>query len=162
MEHLWAPWRNSYIAGQGKSNPDIFSDIAQSSDDESNLVLYRGKACFAVLNKFPYNTGHLMVLPYRPVAELLELSSDESANLWETVNLLTRALKETFHPPGFNLGINLGSSAGAGVPTHLHVHIVPRWPHDANFMTTIAETRVHPNDLAGTYLSLKKSLAALG
>ena len=161
MEHLWAPWRNSYLAAENKSNTAIFSDIAESCEDENNLVLFRNKACFALLNKFPYNTGHLMVLPYRPVVELLELSTDESANLWDTVNLMTRALKETFHPQGFNIGINLGPSAGAGMPSHLHVHVVPRWTGDANFMTVTAETRVHPNNLPGIYESLKKAISSL-
>lgn len=161
MEHLWAPWRNSYIAGEQKPNPDIFSEIARSGDDENNFVLYRGKACFSVLNRFPYNTGHLMVLPYRPVTELLELSPDESANLWETVNLMTRILREAFRPQGLNVGVNIGACAGAGLPSHLHVHLVPRWPNDSNFMTITADTRVHPNDLATVFAALKRALATL-
>lgn len=161
MEHLWAPWRNSYIVGDQKPNPDIFAEIAASSDDESNHVLFRSKASFAILNRFPYNTGHLMVLPYRQVTELLVLSPDESADLWNTVNLMTRALKHSFQPLGFNIGINIGQCAGAGVPRHLHVHVVPRWPNDSNFMTTTSETRVHPNELETVYSALKKALSEI-
>jgi len=161
MEHLWAPWRNSYIAGDKKPNANIFSEIAQSSEDEANLVIHRSKACFSMLNKFPYNTGHLMVLPYRPVTELLDLSAEESANLWETVNLMTRLLKESFRPQGFNIGMNLGRTAGAGIDEHLHIHIVPRWNGDTNFMPIVAGTKLIPEALEQTYAKLRPLFAAI-
>jgi ATP adenylyltransferase len=161
VNHLWAPWRNQYISGGEKPSAQLFWEISQSSDDEGNFILHRDKASWALLNRYPYNSGHLLVLPYRAVTELTELSSDESANLWSTVNLMTRALKKAFNPHGFNIGINLGAAAGAGIPTHLHIHIVPRWTGDANFMTSTGETRVHPHDLPTTYTLLKKALAEI-
>ncbi|MFQ3671009.1 MAG: HIT domain-containing protein [Verrucomicrobiia bacterium] len=160
MDHLWAPWRSAYLQGDAKPTPDIFSRIAADSDDETNLVLLRTKASFSLLNRYPYNTGHLLVLPYRPVTSPEELSPDETLDLWATANRLTAALRTAFQPDGFNLGFNLGSCAGAGLPAHLHLHIVPRWHGDANFMTVTAHTRVHPHDLPTVYARLKDTLAA--
>lgn len=161
MDHLWAPWRSRYLAGEAKPAPDIFSQIAASSDDEANFVLFRAKASWSLLNRFPYNSGHLLVLPYRPVASLEELSADETLDFWTTANRMTAALRTAFQPDGFNLGLNLGPAAGAGVPAHLHLHIVPRWQGDANFMTVTAGTRVHPHDLPTVYTRLKNALDTL-
>jgi ATP adenylyltransferase len=158
MEHLWAPWRNRYVAGEEKPGEDLFRKIAQSSDDASHYVLARTKASFAVLNRYPYNLGHLMVCPYREVDDLASLSAQESADLWTLVNRMTAALKKAMNPEGLNIGINLGTAAGAGVPKHLHVHVVPRWPNDANFLTTTGSTRIHPSDLPTVYAKLLEAL----
>jgi ATP adenylyltransferase len=158
MEHLWAPWRNLYIKDPQKRGGNIFAEIAQSSEDEAHFVLARGKSCFAVLNIYPYNTGHLMIIPYRHTGDLDDLSDDETLEMMTMLKRLKAALTAAFRPQGFNIGINLGTAAGAGIDQHLHVHLVPRWSGDANFMTTTAETRVHPADLAGVYAAIRKHL----
>ncbi|NBT90355.1 MAG: HIT domain-containing protein, partial [Verrucomicrobia bacterium] len=121
MEHLWAPWRNRYVTGEEKPGEDLFRRLADSTDDAADFILARTKASFAVLNRFPYNLGHLMVCPYREVDDLASLSTQESADLWALVNRMTDALRKAMKPEGFNIGLNLGTAAGAGVPRHLHV-----------------------------------------
>jgi ATP adenylyltransferase len=158
MEHLWAPWRNLYVKDNQKNEKNIFAGIAQGSDDEGHHVLARGKSCFAILNLYPYNTGHLMVIPYRETGALEDLSDDELLELMTMLKQMKAAITAAFHPDGFNIGINLGAAAGAGIEQHLHVHLVPRWRNDANFMTTAAETRVHPTDLATVYAAIRKQL----
>ena len=158
MEHLWAPWRNRYVTGEEKPGEDLFLKIAQCTDDAAHFVLSRTKASFAVLNRYPYNLGHLMVCPYREVDDLSSLSAQESSDLWALVNRMTQALKKTLKPDGFNIGLNLVSAAGAGVPKNLHIHVVPRWANDANFMTTTGTTRIHPGDLESTYRKLLEAL----
>ena len=160
MERLWAGWRIPYIKGEIKSQdrqfppPDtddhrtLFEQIEQSRwPDRQTYVLWRGETCFAVLNAFPYSSGHLMVLPKRGVASLALLTEPEHHELWRGVRCGTAALEAAYSPQGVNVGINLGAAAGAGVPNHLHVHCVPRWSGDTNFMTSVAETRVLPESL---------------
>jgi ATP adenylyltransferase len=158
MEHLWAPWRNLYVKDSQKNQGDIFAEIAQGSDDEAHYVLARGKSCFALLNLYPYNTAHLMVIPYRATGDLDDLGDDELLELMTMLKRMKRAVTAAFRPQGFNVGINIGAAAGAGIDQHLHIHLVPRWRGDCNFMTTTAETRVHPTDLATVYAALKKQL----
>jgi ATP adenylyltransferase len=158
MEHLWAPWRNLYVKDPQKHGGDIFAEISRSSNDEENFVLLRGKSCFAILNLYPYNTAHLMIIPYRLTGALEDLSDDETLELMTLLKRLKAAVTAAFQPHGFNIGINLGSAAGAGIEQHLHVHLVPRWRNDSNFMTTTAETRVHPNELSEVYAAIKKQL----
>jgi ATP adenylyltransferase len=158
MEHLWAPWRNLYVKHPQGTAGDVFAEIARSSDDETNYVLARGKSCFAVLNVYPYNTAHLMIVPYRATAALEDLSDDETLELMTMLKQMKAAVTAAFQAQGFNVGINLGAAAGAGIEQHLHVHLVPRWRGDSNFMTTTADTRVHPSDLASVYASIKKQL----
>jgi ATP adenylyltransferase len=158
MEHLWAPWRNLYVKDGQKNEGNIFARIAQGTDDEAHYVLARGKSCFAVLNVYPYNTGHLMVLPYRETGAMEDLSDDEMLEMMAMLLRLKKAVTTAFNPQGFNVGINLGAAAGAGIDQHLHIHLVPRWRGDANFMTTTAETRVHPTDLATVYAAIRKQL----
>jgi ATP adenylyltransferase len=158
MEHLWAPWRNLYVTHPQGEHGDVFAEIARSSDDENNHVLARGKSCFAVLNLYPYGSGHLMVVPYRATGALEDLSDDELLEMMTMLKRMKGAVTAAFHPHGFNVGINLGAAAGAGIEEHLHIHLVPRWRGDANFMTTTAQTRVHPTDLASVYAELKKQL----
>ena len=158
MEHLWAPWRNLYVQDPQKISGNVFARIAQSTDDEANHVLARGKCCFAVLNVYPYNSGHLMIIPYREVSALEDLSDDETLEMMTMLKTMKAAVTVAFQPHGYNVGINLGVAAGAGIEQHLHMHLVPRWRNDANFMTTTAETRVHPNDLEAVYVAIKKHL----
>ncbi len=158
MEHLWAPWRNLYVSQIAGASGDVFAEIARSSDDETNHVLARGKSCFAVLNLYPYATGHLMVVPYRAVTDIDDLSDDETLELMTMLKRMKAAVTKAYHPHGFNVGINIGAAAGAGIESHLHVHLVPRWRNDANFMSTVAQTRVHPNGLADVYREIRKNL----
>jgi ATP adenylyltransferase len=160
MESLHAPWRIQYIlAPKLESKEGLFARIAQSSEDEKNYVIVRDRSCFALLNSFPYNGGHILVLPYREVADLNGLTDDELADLWRLVRRCTNALTAVMKPDGFNIGINLGKVAGAGIAEHLHVHIVPRWNGDTNFMPVIADTGVVPDALKEIAAKLRAELA---
>ena len=159
MEHLWAPWRNLYVGHPQESKGNIFAEIAQSSDDEAHYVLARGKTCFALLNLYPYNTAHLMIVPYRTTGDLDELDEPELLELMTMLRRMKQAVTAAFNPHGFNVGINIGAAAGAGIAAHLHVHLVPRWRGDSNFMTTTAGTRVHPSDLGQVYRMIREKLA---
>lgn len=162
LDRLWAGWRISYVetADADKNPPPegegtLFERILHSGlPDEESLIVWRGQHCFALLNLYPYNNGHLMVLPMRPVRELDELDGDEHAELWQAVRDATVALKSAYHPDGINVGVNQGRGSGAGVPDHLHVHVLPRWGGDTNFMTAVAETRVLPETLSATWAKL--------
>ncbi len=144
MNRLHAYWRYEYIEAPKKQTKTLFEDIAKSENDEDNYVIYRNPLSYLVLNAFPYNVGHLLAIPYRMVGSLSELTDDERADLFHLVAFAESLLKKALRPDGFNVGINLGVAAGAGVPQHLHVHIVPRWSGDTNFMPVISETRVLP------------------
>ena len=158
MEKLFSPWRSKYISsfvGGEESDRCVLCDAYASSEDEESLVVYRGNEAFVLMNKFPYNSGHLMVLPTRHTSDFPSLNGSE---LLETMALLAaseRALRELFHPQGFNIGMNLGRAAGAGIDTHLHWHIVPRWGGDTNFFPLIGETKVLPETLEQTYSRLQ-------
>ena len=161
LERIWNGWRASYVssAGQaadGAAPGSVFTQILDSGlpDTETNIV-HRGRNCFAILNAFPYGTGHVLVLPYREVADLEALTSDETAELWPTVTDAVRAIKQAYSPEGINVGINLGRPAGGSVSDHLHVHVVPRWTGDANFMTAIANTRTLPEALVDTAAKIR-------
>jgi ATP adenylyltransferase len=160
MESLHAPWRIDYIlAPKPRLDTSLFTSIAQSSDDEGNYVIARDRTCFALLNKYPYNGGHLMVVPYKEVADLNGLTDDELADLWKLVRRCANALTQLMKPDGFNIGINLGKVAGAGIVEHLHIHIVPRWNGDTNFMPVIANTTVLPQALSELAAKLRAELA---
>ena len=161
MEALHAPWRIEYILGPKKS-PDggsIFTRIAQSSDDEANYVIARGRTCYAMLNAYPYSGGHLMIVPYREVADFDNLLDDELLELMKLTRRCQHALAKAMHPHGFNIGVNLGRVAGAGIEEHLHIHVVPRWAGDCNFMPVIANTTVVPEALKETAAKLRAALA---
>lgn len=158
MEQIWAPWRMEYVLGE-KERGCIFCDKPKEDKDSDNLILYRGAKNFAILNSYPYNPGHLMVAPYRHIAQLEELSPEELYEHFAMVAKSVKALKEALHPDGFNIGLNLGKVAGAGVEGHVHTHIVPRWQGDTNFMPVIAATRVIPEALAATYSKLQGKIA---
>lgn len=150
MERLWAPWRMEYILNQ-KAEGCIFCRDDDKEKDRENLVLHRSGHSYVMMNRYPYCNGHMLVSPYRHVADLEKLNGEEMLDLFTTVTLCCRVLKGNFLPQGFNIGINLGKAAGAGVDDHLHVHIVPRWIGDTNYMTVIADVRVMPENLMATY-----------
>ncbi|MEI6341607.1 MAG: HIT domain-containing protein [Verrucomicrobiota bacterium] len=165
MDSLHAPWRIDYIlAPKSPANPgcaSLFSTIAASDDDVAHHVVARGRTCYALLNTYPYNGGHLMVVPYRPVPGLEGLSDEELLELLRMVRDCQAALREVMRPHGFNVGINLGAVAGAGIVEHLHIHVVPRWNGDANFMPVIAQTSVVPEALRETAAKLRGAFARL-
>lgn len=152
MDKLWAPWRMEYV-GRKKAEGCLFCRTWKEGRDEENLVLYRGEAAFVILNRFPYNNGHLMVAPKRHMSGVEALTEAEGKEILALVKVSLRALKSIFRPEGFNLGINLGVAAGAGFP-HLHLHVVPRWKGDTNFMPVLSETKVVPEHLGETYRRL--------
>jgi ATP adenylyltransferase len=163
LERLWAAWRSEYVQAHGAGTADavstvggsVFSRILASGlPDEELGIVHRGALAFAILNRFPYGSGHLLVMPFREVAELAALHDDEHAELWSTVRDAVAAVTAAYAPHGVNLGANLGEAAGAGVPGHLHIHVLPRWHADSNFMTSIAETRVLPEALASSWAKL--------
>jgi ATP adenylyltransferase len=160
MERLWAGWRSSYVAAAGNGalagEGSIFRRILDSDlPDEETHVVWRGPTCFAILNAFPYTSGHLLVMPYREVGEIEDLTPDEAAEMWGAVRDAVVALKAAYRPQGVNVGLNLGEAAGAGIPSHLHVHVLPRWNADSNFMTAVAEARVLPEPLGETWRKLR-------
>lgn len=160
METLHAPWRIDYIlAPKPELKEGLFTRIAQSSDDEANLVIARDRTCFALLNRYPYVGGHLMVVPYKEVADLHGLTDEELADLWKLARRCLAALAAVMKPDGFNVGINLGKVAGAGIVEHLHIHVVPRWNGDTNFMPVIANTTVLPEALKDVAAKLRAELA---
>ena len=155
MKYLWAPWRIEYIKKATEEEGCILCHKPAQDDDAANYILYRGKKNFVVLNAYPYNSGHLMVAPYRHVASLEELTKEELHEHYEIVSRSLTVLKQEFGPAGFNIGMNLGRIAGAGIDKHLHSHIVPRWAGDTNFMPVIGDTGVINEALAETYKRLE-------
>ncbi len=166
IDRIWAGWRSRYIASMNDTDgrdlePDdsgrsLFERIYASGEpDGVTHILWHGKWCFAILNAYPYGSGHLMVLPKRPVAALEDLTEDTYTELWQGVRAAVIAIKTAYAPDGVNVGVNLGRGAGAGVPDHLHVHVLPRWIADSNFMTAVAETRVLPEPLDVTWEKLR-------
>jgi ATP adenylyltransferase len=165
MEQLWAPWRMEYIRGidaDTSKKECVFCVDKTAKDDCSKMILHRGKKCFVIMNLFPYNNGHLMVIPYRHRSDICSIDTEESAELWELICMSKHILKEAFHPDGFNIGINQGRSAGAGIDAHLHVHIVPRWSGDTNFMPVIGKTKVISQSLEDAYSTLLPYFQSVG
>jgi len=159
MKRIWAPWRMEYIKGD-KPKECIFCQKPKENSDSKNYILFRGELNFVILNSYPYNPGHLMIVSYKHAASLEELNDRELFEHFDLVRKSTRALREASGPDGFNIGINLGSVAGAGVKDHVHTHVVPRWHGDTNFMTVIADTRVIPEALASNYAQLKDKIGS--
>ncbi len=159
MKHLWTPWRMPYLMGErpsGGVGPGcIFCGKEHDDGPHSDYVLARGQTCYAIMNLYPYNNGHLMIIPYRHVSDLTDLAEEELAEIMAFTRTAVLVLKQAFHPQGFNIGINMGSAAGAGVAGHLHQHVVPRWSGDTNFLTVVGETRTIPEWIDTTYERLK-------
>jgi ATP adenylyltransferase len=154
MERLWAPWRSAYVTSSGGSDTECIF-CSTSEPDGARLVVARGRVSFVILNLYPYNSGHLMVVPNRHAPNLATLTEDEQAELMRLTRHAEMALTEAYAPHGINVGINLGKAAGAGVLDHLHVHVVPRWNGDTNFMTAVGDTRVLPEDLNASAAKLR-------
>ena len=156
MDHLWSPWRYRYVSQAIPEETCLFCRIAASADDQANHVVLRSQRNFVLLNRYPYTSGHLMIAPYAHVATL---EDSDPAALEEMMRLAQRAekaLRAIYRPGGVNIGINIGKAAGAGVANHIHMHVLPRWPGDVNFMTTVGETRVLPEELDDTWAKLKE------
>jgi ATP adenylyltransferase len=160
MQQMWTPWRMEYIRRESRPGC-IFCDMLDAEDDRAHLILQRGELAFLVLNKYPYNNGHVMVVPYRHMDTLEALTPDETADMMSLVNLSIRTLRLTSQPEGFNIGVNIGKIAGAGVLDHVHIHVVPRWKGDTNFMPVLADVRLIPQHLSETYDELSRALATL-
>jgi ATP adenylyltransferase len=167
METIWAPWRLGYVVGEQDSDARplsqppqptgcIFCDKPQAGDDAAHLVVARGPRCFVMLNLYPYNNGHLLVAPYRHVARLEDLTDDEAGELMAVARRAERILSDALNAEGFNIGMNVGRVAGAGIDAHLHLHVVPRWGGDTNFMPVVGGTKVMPQSLA----SVRETIAA--
>jgi ATP adenylyltransferase len=159
MDRLWSPWRYSYVSHASADDSCIFCSKA-AGDDEADFVVFRGAHNYILLNLYPYTNGHLMVAPYAHVSDFESLPEETAHEMMALTQLAVQVLKATYRPQGVNLGMNLGECAGAGIAGHLHMHVLPRWFGDANFMTTVAETRVLPEDLGETWRKLSAGFAA--
>ena len=160
MDRLWSPWRFRYVSTAGPQDGCIFCAKNQSSDDRANYVVLRAERNFLLLNLYPYTSGHLMIAPYEHAARLEEAHPETLEEMMRLTARAEKALRDLYHPGGINIGMNLGECAGAGVAGHIHMHVLPRWPGDASFMTTVGETRVLPEDLGTTWERLKQALGS--
>jgi ATP adenylyltransferase len=165
MDKMFSPWRSKYIASfkepaSKNEKKSIFADLPPE-EDEARLVVYRGKKCFVIMNLYPYNAGHLMVIPYQVTPNLSDLDDEAKLELMNLIDLSMKALQEVCKPHGFNIGANIGHVAGGSVDSHLHFHIVPRWNGDTNFMPVVAETKVISHDMQELYRQLKVTFARL-
>lgn len=159
MDYLWTPWRYRYVSDPGKDDRCIFCAALELRDDRAAGIVLRAEKNFVILNRYPYTSGHVMIVPFAHVAELPACDAETLAEMMRLAQRVHSALERAYHPEGFNLGMNLGRCAGAGVTGHLHLHVLPRWTGDSSFMTTTAETRVEPEELATTYQKLRQALA---
>ena len=155
MDYLWSPWRMEYIESNHKENGCVFCNAQAKRDGAENLIAYRGRLSYVILNRFPYTSGHLMVIPFVHKPNLEELDSETRAEMMELTSRCTTKLGSIYRPQGFNVGVNIGEAAGAGVQEHVHIHIVPRWRGDTNFMSSVSGTRVLPEALEDTYKRVK-------
>jgi ATP adenylyltransferase len=158
MDYLWTPWRYRYVAEVKNVSGCVFCNAAAANQDEEWLIVQRAVKNFVILNRYPYTSGHVMIVPYAHTADFSGLERDTAAEMMLLTQRVQAAIDDVYHPDGFNLGMNLGRSAGAGIADHLHMHLVPRWTGDTNFMTTVGETRLEPEDLSTTYTKLRKAL----
>jgi ATP adenylyltransferase len=156
MEHTWSPWRYRYIASADEQKECVFCRAFRSGDDRASLIVHRARWNFVILNLFPYTNGHLMIVPFAHTASLADVDEATTCEMMELAKRAQRALESEYHPDGFNIGLNLGRAAGAGVAEHIHLHVVPRWSGDANFVSVVGETRVLPEELGTTFDRLKK------
>jgi len=156
MDHLWSPWRMKYITNNEPPDKCVFCEAPSLIDEPDNLIVHLGKLAYVILNRYPYTSGHLMVVPYVHQATIEQLHVETRQEIMELTNEVLGILRVVYHPEGFNIGINLGSAAGAGIAEHVHMHIVPRWDGDTNFMSTVAGTRVIPEDLVSARDKIKQ------
>ncbi len=158
MDRLWATWRMAYISGEKKKPACVFCEAINSENDEEVLILHRGTHSFIIMNLFPYNNGHVMVIPYNHTSDFTTLSKDEHLEIMSHTSLMIKVMKKVLNPEGFNMGMNIGKPGGAGIAEHLHMHIVPRWTGDTNFMPVLGDTRVISEHIEATYKKLYTAL----
>jgi ATP adenylyltransferase len=158
MDYLWTPWRYAYVSGTERSAACVFCEAAKQKDDAKSGIVYRGKDCFIILNTFPYTPGHVMVVPYAHLDELQKLPHKAANEMMELSQRMETVLRELYHPDGINLGMNIGKAAGAGIAGHIHMHVLPRWIADANFLSVVGETRILPETLDVTWGRMKEAL----
>lgn len=160
MERLFSPWRSKYIESFSRKDIEgeecVLCKASGDGKDEENLVVTRGTSCFVIMNLYPYNSGHLMIVPFRHIPNIIDLTSEESHEVMDLLQRMTTALQKVSHPDGFNIGSNIGRTAGAGIDSHVHFHIVPRWNGDTNFMPILAETKMISEDMKETFMKLRK------
>jgi ATP adenylyltransferase len=159
MDYLWTPWRYAYVSGTEKSTGCVFCDAAKENDDAKARIVYRGQQCFVILNTYPYTPGHVMIVPYTHLDELQKLPTQAAQEMMTLSQRIEGALRELYHPDGINLGMNIGKAAGAGIAGHIHMHVLPRWVADANFMSVVGETRVLPETLEVTWAKMREAMA---
>lgn len=157
MNHLWSPWRMKYIESHNKEAGCVFCNAQAQTDSAENLIAFRGKNAYVILNRYPYTSGHLMVIPFKHAPNLEELDPETRAEMMELTSRCTTILREIYRTQSFNVGVNIGEAAGAGVLGHVHIHIVPRWAGDTNFMSSVGQTRVLPEALEETYQQVRQA-----
>ncbi len=158
MDYLWTPWRYAYVSTAEKATGCVFCNAVAANDDEKTLIIYRGKLCFVILNAYPYTPGHVMIVPYAHLDELRKLPAEAASEMMTLSQRMESLLRELYHPDGINLGMNIGKAAGAGIAGHIHMHVLPRWVADANFMSVVGETRILPETLEETWKRMTKEL----
>ena len=161
MDYLWTPWRYAYVTTAEKISGCLFCDLLKAGDDEKANIVYRGRDCFIILNTYPYTSGHVMILPYAHLDELQKLPAGAAHEMMDLSQRMETVLRQLYSPNGINLGMNIGQAAGAGVAGHIHMHVLPRWVADANFMSVVGETRVLPEALETTYSRIRGALTTL-
>jgi ATP adenylyltransferase len=159
MDYLWTPWRYAYVSSAGKTSECVFCEAVKSGDDAKAGVVYRGEHCFIILNAYPYTPGHVMVVPYAHLDELQKLPAEAAHEMMDLSRRMESVLRELYHPDGINLGMNIGKAAGAGIAGHIHMHVLPRWVADANFLSVVGETRILPETLDVTWKRISGALA---
>jgi ATP adenylyltransferase len=158
MDYLWTPWRYAYVSTAEKATGCVFCDAVNAGDDEKVGIVHRGQHCFIILNTYPYTPGHVMIVPYAHMDELRKLPPEAAHEMMELSQRVESVLRDLYHPDGINLGMNIGKAAGAGIAGHIHMHVLPRWVADANFLSVVAETRVLPETLEETWRRMRVAL----
>jgi ATP adenylyltransferase len=161
MDRIWAPWRIDYVVGNEKEQGCIFCTKPSSNEDDENLIVHRAEGAFTIMNKYPYNNGHLLIAPYRHVSDICQLDPQENSRLIQELCRAIQVLRAVMRPDGFNIGINLGTAAGAGIEEHVHYHIVPRWNGDTNMMPVLADVKIIPEHLRSTCFRLREAFGQL-
>ncbi len=157
MNYIWSPWRMDYIMNHDAAAECVFCKAVQQEDGPENLVVFRGQLAYVILNRYPYTSGHVMVVPYEHVASLESLTAETRSEIMELATRCIQVLRRAYQPQGFNLGVNMGEAAGAGIVDHVHLHVVPRWGGDTNFMSSVGGTRVLPESIDGGYYRIRKN-----
>jgi len=158
MDYLWTPWRYAYVSTAEKATGCVFCDVVKANDDAKTFIVHRGKHCFVILNAYPYTPGHVMVVPYAHLDELRKLPVEAAHEMIELSQCMETIERELYHPDGVNLGMNIGKAAGAGIAGHIHMHVLPRWVADANFLSVVGETRILPETLDVTWKRMKEAM----